>query len=88
MLTEAVESRTDIVVPTTGEGKYEPLFAIYRKSALEAINKALSSGKRKITDVFPLCRVKYIELDDADRLINLNTMAEYEEFQKNLSNEV
>jgi len=84
MLTEAVESRADIVVPTTGEKKYEPLFAIYRKTALKAINKTLSSGKRKITDAFTLCTVKYIELDDTDWLINLNTMADYEEFQKKL----
>ena len=82
MLTEAIESQADIVVPTTGEEKYEPLFAIYRKSVLEAINKALSSGKRKITDVFTLCTVKHIELDDTDWLVNLNTMADYEEFQK------
>ena len=82
MLTEAVESQADIVVPTTGEEKYEPLFAIYRKTALEAINKTLSSGKRKITEVFTLCRVKHIELDNTDWLVNLNTMADYEEFQK------
>ncbi|MFZ2149196.1 MAG: molybdenum cofactor guanylyltransferase [Sedimentisphaerales bacterium] len=84
MLTEAVESQADIVVPTTGDEKYEPLFAIYRKSALQAINKALSSGKRKITDVFTLCTVKHIELDNTDWLVNLNTMADYEEFQKKL----
>jgi len=84
MLTEALESQADIVVPTTGEENYEPLFAIYRKTALEAINKTLSSGKRRITDVFTLCTVKHIELDDTDWLINLNTMAEYEEFQKKL----
>ncbi len=82
MLTEALENQADIVVPTTGKEKYEPLFAIYRKSALKAINKALSSGKRKITDVFTLCTVKHIELDDTDWLVNLNTMADYEEFQK------
>ena len=82
MLTEALESQADIVVPTTGEEKYEPLFAIYRKTALEAINKTLSSGKRKITEVFTLCRVKHIELDNTDWLVNLNTMADYEEFQK------
>jgi len=82
MLTEAVESQADIVVPTIGDKKYEPLFAIYRKSALEAINKTLSSGKRKITEVFTLCKVKHIELDDTDWLVNINTMAEYEEFQK------
>ena len=84
MLTEAIESRADIVVPVTGKEKYEPLFAIYRKSALEAINKTLSSGKNKITDVFTLCTVKYIEMEGTDWFINLNTMADYEEFQKKL----
>ena len=86
MLTEAVESGADIVVPTTGKDKYEPLFAVYRKSALEAINKVLSSGGRKISDVFELCKVKNIEMWAS--LVNLNTMAEYEEFRKNLQYKV
>ncbi|MFQ6035297.1 MAG: molybdenum cofactor guanylyltransferase [Sedimentisphaerales bacterium] len=72
----------DLVIPTTGDGKYEPLFAVYRKSALAAINEVLSSGGRKISDVFSRCRVKYIDLGDAEWLINLNTIAEYEEFCK------
>jgi len=69
----------DIVVPTTDDEKYEPLFAVYSKSALIAINDVLLSGKRKISDVFGQCRVKYIEV--GERFVNLNTMAEYEEFQ-------
>ncbi len=84
MFTEAFEGRADIVVPVTGKEKYEPLFAIYRKSTLEVINKMLSSGKNKITDIFTLCTVKYIEMNDADWLINLNTIADYEKFQKKL----
>ncbi len=86
MLTEAVESRADIVVPTTGKDKYEPLFAIYCKSALEAINKVLSSGGRKISDVFDLCKVRNVDLGAG--LVNLNTMAEYEKFRKNRDDEV
>jgi molybdopterin-guanine dinucleotide biosynthesis protein A len=82
MLTEAIESQADIVIPVTGTEKYEPLFAIYRKRAIEAINKTLSSGRNKIIDVFPLCKVKHIEMDDTNWLINLNTKADYEEFQK------
>lgn len=84
MLTQAIESRADIVVPVTGIEKFEPLFAIYRKSTLEAINKTLSIGKNKITDVFNLCIVQYIEMEDTDWLINLNTITDYEEFQKKL----
>jgi molybdopterin-guanine dinucleotide biosynthesis protein A len=79
MLVEAAGSKADIVVPTTGQKKYEPLFAIYNKGTLEAINKVLSSGGRKISDVFALCTVKYIEL--GANLMNLNTIADYERFQ-------
>jgi len=82
MLAEAKEE-VDIVIPITA--KFEPLFAVYRKSALAAINEVLSSGGRKISDVFNRCRVKYIELDDAQWLKNINTMTEYEELRKKYS---
>ncbi len=85
MLMLARESQADIVIPTTTEKhdtRYEPLFAVYRKSALEAMNKVLSSGGRKISDVFTLCKVEYVKLDSAQWLVNINTMAEHEEFRK------
>ena len=80
MLAEA--KGADLVIPTTGEGQCEPLFAVYRKSALGAMNEVLSSGGRKISDVFARCKVKHIELGDAGWFTNLNTLADYEEFQK------
>jgi molybdopterin-guanine dinucleotide biosynthesis protein A len=85
MFSEAQES--DMVIPTNGNGKYEPLFAIYNKSALKGINQALSSGKRKISDAFAHCNVQYIKLT-AKQLTNLNTMEEYEEFQKQFDAQV
>ena len=81
MLAEAARSGADIVIPSAGDGFYEPLFAIYRKSALKTINEVLCTGARKISDVFARCRVKHIETG-TERLTNLNTRAEYEEFQK------
>jgi molybdopterin-guanine dinucleotide biosynthesis protein A len=80
MLCEA--QKADIVIPTTADDKIEPLFAVYRKSVLGAINEVLSSGGRKISDIFAKCRVKYIELDENSRLLNINTQKEYEEFKK------
>jgi len=85
MLAEA--QAVDMVIPVTGSDKYEPLFAIYNKSALKAMNKVLSSGKRKISDAFGHCKVKYINLK-AKQLTNLNTMAEYEEFRKKYDTEI
>ena len=81
MLDEVEKSNADIVIPTTSEDKYEPLFAVYRKSALESLHEVLSSGGRKISDLFTRCKAKYIELGDAEWFINLNTMEEYEEFR-------
>lgn len=84
MLKEA--DGVDIVVPTLGQGRYEPLFAIYRKSSLKAINEVLSVGRRKISDVFGKCKVKYINLDLPEGLANINTMAEYQEYLKRYDN--
>jgi molybdopterin-guanine dinucleotide biosynthesis protein A len=92
MLAEAEEA--DLVIPKYKSGSkgsktregidvhYEPLFAIYCKSALEPINEVLSSGRRKISDVFSRCKVRYIEPPLQEWFANLNTMDEYEEFRK------
>lgn len=69
----------DCVVPVTPEGHYEPLLAVYKKGALPAIRWALASGRRKIIDFFPHCKVKCVELTNADWLENVNTMKDYEE---------
>ena len=82
ILYKAACSDADVIVPINCDGKYEPLFAVYRKSALEVIKKVLSSGGRKVSDVFDLCKVKSVELGAS--LVNLNTPAEYEEFQNNI----
>jgi len=82
MLIEADRSGADVVVPKTGKDRFEPLFAVYRRSVLEAAKELLASGKRKTTDIFALCKVRYIDLGDADWLINLNTRAEYEKFRR------
>ncbi len=80
LLAEAKEA--DIVVPAADDNeKLEPLFAVYRKSALGAINEVLSSGGRKISDVFSRCNVRYIKVE-AGQITNLNTMDEYEQFRK------
>jgi molybdopterin-guanine dinucleotide biosynthesis protein A len=85
MLTEA--QAADMVIPTHDNGKHEPLFAIYNKSSLKAMNQVLSSGKRKISDAFALCKVRYIKLK-AKQLTNLNTMEEYEEFRRKYDAEI
>lgn len=77
------ESRDfDVVVPRIGRSRYEPLFAVYKKTALTAIEDALLSGNYRIIDALSSCRVKYIDLSKtaAQQLSNLNTMNDYLEF--------
>lgn len=78
MLREAADF--DAVVPRIGPDQYEPLFAVYNKSALGAMEKALSSGKTRVMDGLTGCRVKYFDVPASDRPRNINTMVEYMEF--------
>jgi molybdopterin-guanine dinucleotide biosynthesis protein A len=70
----------DAVVPRTGSSQYEPLFAVYRKDVLSAIETALLSGNNRIIDALSPCRVKYIDLTGTQQLRNLNTTEDYQEF--------
>ncbi len=70
----------DAVVPKIGPSQYEPLFAVYKKDALSALEAALLSGNNRIIDALSPCKVKYIDLTDTQQLKNLNTMEDYFEF--------
>ena len=79
MLAEA--KGADVVIPVTGDGKEQPLFAVYRKSAQQCMNEALALGGRRIRHIYDLCNVHFMELDDTGWFANLNTMADYQGFQ-------
>jgi molybdopterin-guanine dinucleotide biosynthesis protein A len=72
------ESRDcDVVLARTGESKVEPLFAVYKRSLLPAMEVTLSAGRNKILDAFFDCKIKYV---DTEELTNINTMSDYQEF--------
>ncbi len=60
MLIDAIERKTDIVVPCTSVG-YEPMFAVYRKTCLPVMTWHLENNLFKISQVFRKMRVKKIE---------------------------
>jgi molybdopterin-guanine dinucleotide biosynthesis protein A len=70
----------DAVIPRTGEGQYEPVFAVYKKSAVDAIEEALTSGKTRVMEGLEGCKVKYMEVAADERPRNINTMADYRAF--------
>jgi len=72
----------DVVVPRTGPDRYEPLFAVYRKSAAAAARAVLAAGKRRITEIFDRCRVRFVDLEGEPGFTNVNTIEDYQGFTK------
>jgi len=69
----------DVVVPIV-RGYYEPLFAVYRKSSISEIYRALKRGKLKVSGIYDTLRVHTVEEQeirsfdpDLTSFINLNT---------------
>jgi molybdopterin-guanine dinucleotide biosynthesis protein A len=72
-------SEYDCVVPLSSAG-HEPLFAVYRRSALQAMLDALADGRRRISAIFPRVRMHTYLLGDAPWFRNLNTPADMTAF--------
>jgi len=71
----------DCVIPVRGKSKFEPLYGIYRKSMIAPIQETLNTKRRKIIDAFSNCKIKYIDITDAEWYENLNTMEEYYKYK-------
>jgi molybdopterin-guanine dinucleotide biosynthesis protein A len=78
----------DAVLPQSGPNHYEPLFAVYKKSTLAAIDESIKSGNYKIVDSLKKCKVRYVELSANERLRNLNTMKDYLQFVEDKNNTI
>jgi len=77
----AAAEGADIVIPVTEDGERQPLFAVYRRSICRRINEALESGTRRFSDIYGLCKVRFMELAGTGWFANLNTRADYEQFR-------
>ena len=75
----------DAVLPKTGPTKFEPLFAVYKKSSLAAIDESIAAGHYKILEPLERCKVNYVNLPGVEKLKNLNTMNDYLQFVKEKS---
>ena len=77
----------DVVVPE-GEKGLEPLHAVYRKSALPAIEEALRAGERRVVSFFERVSVRRVGREEVERLDpsldafrNINTPEDYYRFR-------
>ena len=76
---------SEIAVPVGPAGHFEPLFAVYRKSAIPEIETLLQAGERSILPLFGRCRTTVLRLEDAAWLRNLNTRADYESYIRSIA---
>ncbi len=67
----------DIVVPRSGNCLYEPLFAVYRKSAIPGIESLFRRDQYSVVKLFDEVRIKTVCFARERWFFNLNSMADY-----------
>ena len=77
-----ISSGFDLVVPRVGD-LVEPLHAVYSKSCLAPIEGLLDRGELRVSALFGLVKVRYVEADEIDSFdpkhlsfLNINTKAD------------
>lgn len=70
----------DIAVPAGPSGLREPLFAVYARSVVPAVEGLLARGELSLLPLYDLCRTAVVRFDDPRRVRNLNTRADYEDY--------
>ena len=76
----AAAADADVAAPVFDGRHPEPLFAVYRRSALPAISRVLRHGSRGVQEVYRSVRCRTVEIPDAGWYTNLNTEREYRRF--------
>ncbi len=74
----AEDGSADCAVPMHGDGRLEPLCAVYQRRCHPAILSALEAGVRKVTDALRLfaqhsLAIRYLRVSDPAAFANLNT---------------
>jgi molybdopterin-guanine dinucleotide biosynthesis protein A len=67
----------DLVLPTIEDSRYEPLFALYRKSIIAPAGRILENGGRSILSLLDRVKVRLVRIPDASWYRNINTEADY-----------
>jgi len=70
----------DAAIPGINNQKYEPLFAVYKKSITGHAEKAIDAGQNKIMTALAQCNIKYIDITENQKPKNINTMDDYHQF--------
>lgn len=61
-------SDADVLIPRTADGRWQPMHAIYRRSALPAVEAALKTDSASVRSIFPNLSVEAISEAELRRL--------------------
>ena len=75
----------DLALPDRGDGRYEPLFAVYRKTVAGPAHDILAAGGRSILDLLDRVRVGHVAVPPGVRIGNINTESDYRRFLRDPS---
>ena len=70
----------DVVVERDAQGRWEPLFGVYRRSALAVAREVLDRGGRRIVEIYPQLRVRIMDPSGDGPLFNINDESEYQQY--------
>lgn len=76
----------DACVIQRGNGRMEPLFAVYRRSCFPMVKRNLAGGQRSFVELFPALHVNCLKEEELSAfdldyiLMNVNTPKDYESF--------
>ncbi len=84
--TAEAQPGADCVLPSYGDGRVEPLCAVYNRGCHAAIEEALNAGIRKVTDALAPLALRYVPVARPDSFANLNTPEELRQFQTRRQN--
>ena len=76
---------SDCAVAAGPAGLKEPLFGVYKRSCLPAIEDLLAAGRRSVLELFGRVRMVEVVLPTALRPANLNTPGEYRAYLKKVA---
>ncbi|MBN1944414.1 MAG: molybdenum cofactor guanylyltransferase [Bradymonadales bacterium] len=72
----------DIVMPRFGNGRVEPLLAVYRKTVVPVARSILERGGRRIVELFDHLTVRFVSGEDMGWYRNLNTEEEVQRWRE------
>ncbi|MCC7237317.1 MAG: molybdenum cofactor guanylyltransferase [Bryobacterales bacterium] len=79
LLVEAgVDDGAQAVVPVSGDGRRQPLCALYRPVAREAVSKQMETGNFRLLEALSRLRCRWVSFDESRHFLNVNTPEEWE----------